>query len=79
MHNTLILYAYAEEANMRTTLDLPEKLLNDAMKITHTGTKTGVIVLALKELIRKSKIAGLKKYRGKIDLDIDLDEIRDRH
>jgi Arc/MetJ family transcription regulator len=68
-------YAYTEEANMRTTLDLPEKLLNDAMKITHTGTKTGVIVLALKELIRKSKIAGLKKYRGKIDLD----EIRDRH
>ena len=49
------------------------------MKISHAGTKTGVIVLALKELIRKSKIAGLKKYRGKIDLDIDLDEIRDRH
>jgi hypothetical protein len=79
MHNTLILYAYSEEANMRTTLDLPEELLNEAMKISHAGTKTGVIVLALKELIRKSKIAGLKKYRGKIDLDIDLDEIRDRH
>ena len=63
---------------MRTTLDLPEKLLNDAMKITHTQTKTGVIVLALKELIRKSTIADLKKYRGKIDLEIDLDELRDR-
>ena len=64
---------------MRTTLDLPEKLLNEAMKITHTGTKTGVIVLALRELIRKSKITDLKKYRGKIDLDVDLDELRDRH
>jgi Arc/MetJ family transcription regulator len=64
---------------MRTTLDLPEKLLNEAMKITRTGTKTGVIVLALRELIRKSKIANLKKYRGKIDLGIDLDELRDRH
>jgi Arc/MetJ family transcription regulator len=64
---------------MRTTLDLPEKLLNEAMKITRTGTKTGVIVLALRELIRKSKIADLKKYRGKIDLDIDLEELRDRH
>lgn len=63
---------------MRTTLDLPENLLSEAMKRTHTGTKTGVIVLALKELIRKSKIAELKKYRGKIDLDIDLDIIRDR-
>ena len=64
---------------MRTTLDLPEKLLYEAMKLTRTGTKTGVIVLALRELIRKSKITNLKKYRGKIDLDIDLDELRDRH
>ena len=64
---------------MRTTLDLPEKLLNDAMKITHIDTKTGVIVRALEELIRKSTISDLKQYKGKIDLEIDLDEIRDRH
>jgi hypothetical protein len=64
---------------MRTTLDLPEDLLNEAMKVTHTDTKTKVIVLALEELIRKSKISDLKKYKGKVDLDIDLDEIRDRH
>ena len=63
---------------MRTTLDLPESLLSEAMKITHTDTKTGVIVLALQELIRKSKISDLKKFKGKIDLDIDLDTIRDR-
>ena len=48
------------------------------MKITHTSTKAGVIVLALRELIRKSKITDLKKYREKIDLDIDLEELRDR-
>ena len=64
---------------MRTTLDLPENLLNEAMKVTHTGTKTAVIVKALEEMIRKSKIFGLKKYKGKIDLDIDLNELRDRH
>ncbi|NOZ55114.1 MAG: type II toxin-antitoxin system VapB family antitoxin [Gammaproteobacteria bacterium] len=64
---------------MRTTLDLPENLLNEAMKVTHTNTKTAVIVKALEELIRKSKISDLKKYRGKIDLDIDLNELRDRH
>ena len=61
---------------MRTTLDLPEELLSEAMKITSTGTKTGVIILALRELIRKSKITDLKKYRGKIDLDIDLKDLR---
>ncbi len=64
---------------MRTTLDLPESLLNEAMKVTHTETKTAVIVKALEELIRKSKISELKNYRGKIDLEIDLDGLRDRH
>ena len=63
---------------MRTTLDLPENLLDEAMKITHTSTKTGVIVKALEELIRKSKISDIKKYKGKFDLDINLDELRDR-
>ena len=64
---------------MRTTLDLPEDLLDEAMKITRTGTKTGVIILALRELIRKSKLSDLKKHKGKINLDIDLDDLRDRH
>jgi len=63
---------------MRTTLDLPENLLNEAMRVTHTETKTAVIVLALEELIRKSKISDLKKSKGKIELDINLDEIRVR-
>ena len=63
---------------MRTTIDLPEDLLVEAMKLTHTRTKTGVIVLALEELIQKSKIKNLKRYKGKIDLDIDLDTLRNR-
>jgi len=64
---------------MRTTLDLPEDLLNEAMEITHTNTKTAVIIKALKDLLRKSKISNLKNFQGKIELDIDLNEIRDRH
>ena len=63
---------------MITTLDLPESLLNEAMKITHMETEKGVVVLALNELIRKAKVSELKKYKGSIDLDINLDEIRDR-
>ncbi|MDM8546113.1 type II toxin-antitoxin system VapB family antitoxin [Candidatus Venteria ishoeyi] len=64
---------------MRTILDLPENLIDEAMMVTHTGTKTAVIMLALKGLIRKAKISDLKNYKGKIDLDIDLDEIQDCH
>lgn len=63
---------------MRTTLNLPEKLLDAAMKTTRIKTKTGVIITALENLIRKSKISELKQYKGKIDLDIDLNDIRGR-
>lgn len=63
---------------MRTTLDIPENLLNEAMRVTHTETKTAVIVLALEELIRKARIAELKQFKGKIELDIDLDNLRSR-
>ena len=63
---------------MRTTLDLPEDLLNEAMKVAHVNTKTKVIVTALEELIRKAKIADIKKFKGKINLDIDLDTVRGR-
>ncbi len=63
---------------MRTTLDLPEELINEAMKATRIQTKTRVIITALEELIRKSKISKIKQYKGKIDLDIDLDSIRGR-
>ena len=63
---------------MRTTLDLPEDLLREAMKTTHIQTKTKVIITALEELIRKSKISGLKEFKGKVDLDIDLNAVRGR-
>ena len=63
---------------MITTLDLPEDLINEAMKATKINTKTKVIITALEDLIRKSKISGLKKYKGKIDLDIDMNAIRGR-
>lgn len=64
---------------MRTIVDLPEKLVSEAMKVTQTKTKAKVIVLALEELIRKTKISELKNYKGKINLEIDLNEIRDHH
>jgi len=63
---------------MRTTLDLPENLIDEAMKASQINTKTKVIITALEELIRKSKISGLKKFKGKIDLDIDMNAVRGR-
>lgn len=63
---------------MRTTLDLPEALLNEAMSVTHCETKTAVIILALQDIVRKAKIQDLRQYKGKIDLEMDLNELRGR-
>ena len=38
---------------MRITLDLPEHLIEEAMKVTHIKTKTQVIITALEDLIIK--------------------------
>ncbi|PID40964.1 MAG: hypothetical protein CR984_00485 [Proteobacteria bacterium] len=63
---------------MRTTLDLPEELLSEAMKVTRIKTKTKVIIVALEDLIRKKKIAELKAFKGKVDLPIDINSLRGR-
>lgn len=63
---------------MRTTLDLPAPLLEEALRVTQQKTKTAVIIIALEDLIRKNRTLGLKKYKGKVDLKIDLDKLRDR-
>jgi hypothetical protein len=66
------------EERMRTTLDLPASLIKEAMKVSHQRTKTAVIVTALEDLVRKSRIRGLRDFKGKVDLDVDLDTLRKR-
>jgi len=64
---------------MRTTLDLNEKLLADAMKWTGETTKTAVINEALKQVIKSKKRKELVKFAGKLNLNVDLDIIRKRN
>lgn len=63
---------------MRTTLDLPEDLLQEALSVTHAKNRTQVIVIALEELIRRHRISQIKRYKGKLDLGIDLKSMRGR-
>lgn len=63
---------------MRTTIDIPEELVLEAMKLTNIKTKTDVIKEGLNTLIRKEKMKNLKDFRGTIDLDINLDKLRKR-
>jgi Arc/MetJ family transcription regulator len=63
---------------MKTTLNLPDELMKEAMLLTDVKTKTEVIIVALKELIRKNKIAKLKNYKGTVNLEMDVDILRNR-
>jgi hypothetical protein len=63
---------------MRTTLDIPESLMDEAMKITNIAVKTDLIKLALQNLIQKEKVKEISTYFGKVSLDIDLDVLRKR-
>jgi hypothetical protein len=63
---------------MRTTLDIPELLLEEAKALLQFKSKTDVIVFSLRELIRRRRIEELKAMMGAIELDIDVDRSRRR-
>lgn len=63
---------------MRTTLDLPAPLLDEAQRLLGFKSKTDTVVLSLTELVRRHRIDELKSLAGRIDLGIDLGRSRRR-
>ena len=63
---------------MRTTLDLPEGLLEEARERLGFKSKTDTVVVALKDLVRRQRIEELKGLLGSVELEVDLDESRRR-
>jgi Arc/MetJ family transcription regulator len=63
---------------MRTTLDLPEDLLEEARRLLAFKSKTDTVVFSLRELVRRKRIEELKGLAGKIRLDVDIDRSRRR-
>jgi Arc/MetJ family transcription regulator len=63
---------------MRTTLDVPEDLLNEARRLLQFKSKTDTVIFSLRELIRRKRIEELKEMAGSIRLDVDLDRSRRR-
>ena len=56
---------------MRTTLDLNETLLAEAMKWTGQTTKTATINEALKQVIKYRKRVKIIEFSGKLNLNVD--------
>lgn len=63
---------------MRTTLDLPDGLVEAAREELGFTSKTDTVVLALRELIRRRRLDELKGLLGRVELDIDIPASRRR-
>lgn len=63
---------------MRTTLDLPADVVDEAREVLGFKSKTDTIVFALKEVIRRGHVQGIKELFGKVHIEMDLDKVRER-
>jgi Arc/MetJ family transcription regulator len=60
---------------MKTTVNIPDKVLRDAMRHTRAKTKREAIVKALEEMNRRHSQAELLKYTGKFETLMTNEEI----
>lgn len=61
---------------MRTTLDLPESLVEEARATLGLRSKTDTIVFALREVVRRGRVDELKSLLGKVAFEFDPTELR---
>jgi Arc/MetJ family transcription regulator len=63
---------------VRTTLDIPEDLIEEARRLLGFKSKTDTVVVSLRELIRRRRIEELKTLLGQVQLDVDIPSSRRR-
>ena len=63
---------------MRTNIDIDDKLLKEAMKISKVKSKKDLVNHALEELIRLNKRKKMLSLFGKVKWEGNLDEMRER-
>ena len=61
---------------MRTNIDINDRLMQEAMRTSGKRTKRAVVEAGLQLLIQTHAQKGIRKLRGKIQWDGDLDESR---
>ena len=63
---------------MRTTLDLPPELVDEARSALGYTSKTDTVIFALKQVVQRSRIDDLKTLLGRIEFEFDPAELRDK-
>ena len=61
---------------MRTNIVIDDQLMADALKATGLDTKKEAVELGLKMLVRLNKQQEIRKLRGKLKWEGDLNEMR---
>lgn len=59
----------------KVTVNLPEDALDRAMEITGKGI-TDTLLEGLRELVRRRDRSALRKLRGRVRFDLDLEQTR---
>jgi Arc/MetJ family transcription regulator len=62
---------------MKTTVDIPEKALADAMRFAGAKTKREAIVTAIEDYNRRKRMAELVKYSGTSETLLSNEAIED--
>ncbi len=63
---------------MRTTLELPESLVEEARASLGFKSKTDTVVYALREVVRRHRSDELKALLGKVQFEFDPTSLRRR-
>lgn len=60
---------------MRATLNIPDDLMSQVIKLTGEKSKTRAIIATMQEFIRQRKIKELLQLRGKIKIEDVTEEL----
>ena len=61
---------------MRTTLIIPEGLVDEARSALGYTSKTDTVVFALREVVRRNRLEELKAVMGRVEFDFDPTALR---
>lgn len=61
---------------MRTNIVIDDKLMEDALRATGLKTKREAVELGLRTLIRLKRQGAIRDFRGKLQWEGDLEEMR---
>ncbi len=74
MYNIVDLYT--QEAEMRTNVVIDDQLMKDALELSGFRTKKAAIEAGLRLLVKFSRQAKVKNFRGKLKWTGDLEKMR---